>query len=201
MPTIPIPTAGPTPGTCLPPDASRTSGQGQFAGGADCDQIIGQRPDVAVAVYPGGMTASQEPVLNQLNIAVRNMDATVAFYRRLGLEIDAQPGAQHVAVHLANGVLLEFDTTEFVGQWNTGWRGATGGGVVLGFALTDRAAVDEVYANLTSAGQSPQQPPYDAFWGARYAIVEDPDGNPVGLMSPPDEEHRSWPPSRPPAVP
>lgn len=26
----------------------------------------------------------------------------------------------------------------------------------------------------------------DAFWGARYAIVQEPDGNDVGLMSPHD---------------
>ena len=32
--------------------------------------------------------------------------------------------------------------------------------------------------------------PSDAFQGARYAIVEDPDGNPVGLMSPIDAELR-----------
>ncbi|MBO0682426.1 MAG: glyoxalase, partial [Candidatus Dormibacteraeota bacterium] len=95
------------------------------------------------------MTASQQPVLNQVNLSVRDLDATVAFYRQLGLAIDAQPGAQHVAVRLANGVLLEFDTAAFVEQWNTGWRGATGAGVVLGFALPDRAAVDEVYARLT----------------------------------------------------
>ena len=34
------------------------------------------------------------------------------------------------------------------------------------------------------------QPPFDAFWGARYAIVEDPDGNPVA----PDQPGRSGPP-------
>ena len=42
-----------------------------------------------------------------------------------------------------------------------------------------------------------QQPPFDAFWGARYAIVEDPDGNSVGLMSPVDPTRRS--PMPPPA--
>ena len=43
-----------------------------------------------------------------------------------------------------------------------------------------------MYADLTGAGYRGQQPPYDAFWGARYAVVEDPDGNAVGLMSPSD---------------
>jgi hypothetical protein len=38
------------------------------------------------------------------------------------------------------------------------------------------------------------QPPFDAFWGARYAIVEDPDGNHIGLMSPSDPALRTAPP-------
>jgi uncharacterized glyoxalase superfamily protein PhnB len=35
----------------------------------------------------------------------------------------------------------------------------------------------------------------EAFWGACYAIVEDPDGNPVGIMSPADPAFRSEPPA------
>ena len=34
------------------------------------------------------------------------------------------------------------------------------------------------------SGYAGLQPPHDAFWGARYAIIEDPDGIAVGLMSP-----------------
>ena len=47
---------------------------------------------------------------------------------------------------------------------------------------------------MTSAGYRGLQSPYDAFWGARYAMVEDPDGVAVGLMSPVTDEHRSPPP-------
>ena len=47
---------------------------------------------------------------------------------------------------------------------------------------------------MTAAGHRGLQAPFDAFWGARYAIVEDPDGIAVGLMSPISAEHRSPPP-------
>jgi uncharacterized glyoxalase superfamily protein PhnB len=67
-------------------------------------------------------------------------------------------------------------------------------GVVLGFSLPTREAVDERYRELTSAGYRGRQPPFDAFWGARYAIVADPDGHDVGLMSPIDDSRRTWPP-------
>ena len=135
-----------------------------------------------------------QPVLSQLNLAVRDMDATVAFYRRLGLPVEAEPGAQHVAVTLSSGLLIEWDTTDFIAQWDAGWAGSTGGSTVLGFSLPAPQAVDETYADLTGAGYKGHQQPYDAFWGARYAIVEDPDGNGIGLMSPIDAERKYWPP-------
>jgi catechol 2,3-dioxygenase-like lactoylglutathione lyase family enzyme len=138
-------------------------------------------------------------VLNQLNLVVREMQATVAFYRRLGLPVEAEAGAQHVALHLPNGLLIEWDSTEFVPQWDSGWSGRAGGSTVLGFAVPSRQAVDEIYADLTGAGYRGHQKPYDAFWGARYAIVEDPDGNAVGLMSPIEAEHKFWPPQAPPS--
>ena len=35
--------------------------------------------------------AGTQPVFDQINLVVGNMDATLAFYRRLGLSIDAGP--------------------------------------------------------------------------------------------------------------
>lgn len=58
--------------------------------------------------------------------------------------------------------------------------------------------MDVTYTEITGAGCTGRQPPYDAFWGARYPIVEDPDGNPVGLMSPIEESRKTWPPTPPP---
>ena len=54
--------------------------------------------------------------------------------------------------------------------------------------------------HLTAAGYAGRQPPYDTFWGARYAVVADPDGNDVGIMSALDPARRSWPPKPSPEV-
>ena len=54
--------------------------------------------------------------------------------------------------------------------------------------------VDETFERLTAAGHTGRQAPHDAFWGARYALVADPDGRPVGLQSPVDPALRSRPP-------
>ncbi|HEY1315587.1 MAG TPA: VOC family protein [Gaiella sp.] len=50
--------------------------------------------------------------------------------------------------------------------------------------VPDRETVDRLHADLTGAGHPSRQQPVDAFFGPRYAIVEDPDGNLVGLKSP-----------------
>src|SRR5262249_34588903 len=65
------------------------------------------------------------------------------------------------------------------------------------FCVPSREEVDRVHARMTAAGHRSQKAPEDAFWGARYAIVEDPDGNSVGITSPIDESMRSPPPPPP----
>jgi catechol 2,3-dioxygenase-like lactoylglutathione lyase family enzyme len=140
------------------------------------------------------------PVPAQLNLVVRDMDATVDFYRRLGLTIaDTDPAWQqhHRNATTPEGFDLDFDSEAFAQMWNGGWVGRPGGMGVLGFRMPTRASVDERYAELTAAGYTGQQPPYDTFWGSRFAVVEDPDGNAVGLMSEPDPARRSETPAPP----
>jgi uncharacterized glyoxalase superfamily protein PhnB len=139
-----------------------------------------------------GMTR-ERPMLDKLNIVVRDMDAAVDFYRRLGIEIpDTLPEwqAHHRALTMEGEVDIDLDSAAFAAHWDAGWP-ASQPGVVLGFRVATREDVDELYEELTGAGYVGQQPPYDAFWGARYAIVEDPSGNAVGLMSPADSARRS----------
>jgi uncharacterized glyoxalase superfamily protein PhnB len=143
------------------------------------------------------------PKLDQLNIVSGNIEASIAFYRRLGVEIPEErvwrtaSGIHHVsASETESSIDLDLDSTAFARMWNAGWQGSADlrGKVVVGFALPSRDAVDAIYADLTGAGYVGLQAPWDAFWGSRYAIVEDPDGIAVGLMSPQSEDRRSPPP-------
>jgi catechol 2,3-dioxygenase-like lactoylglutathione lyase family enzyme len=145
--------------------------------------------------------ADSGPNFDQVNLVVRDMEATLAFYRRLGLDVEDTfgewppgSGAHHVDVSFPNGMRLEFDNVPMAKIWHAGLRGNDGRRAsVIGFSLPSRDAVDERYADLIAAGHTGSQPPYDAFWGARYAIVEDPDGNDVGLMSPIDANRKFEP--------
>jgi uncharacterized glyoxalase superfamily protein PhnB len=146
-----------------------------------------------------------EPDLHMLNVIVSDMAATLEFYRRLGVGVPeadngGMPGT-HVQVRTPGGFSLEFDTADSARLWHAGWRADPSSvSVVIGFALPSRHAVDQRYNELTAAGYVGRQPPFDAFWGARYAVVADPDGNDVGLMSPQDESYRRWPPQESPAA-
>jgi uncharacterized glyoxalase superfamily protein PhnB len=136
-------------------------------------------------------------IFNKLNLVVTDMEAAIAFYRRLGLTIpDTAPewAGQHRSASTSDGIDLDFDSTEFARVWDQGWGESHRMGVI-GFGLPSREAVDETYGELTAAGYKSEQPPFDAFWGARYAIVQDPDGNPVGIMSPVDPARRTAAPT------
>ena len=139
--------------------------------------------------------------LDQINIVARDLDATVAFYRILGVQlrdpIRTEGGeAFHANSMPASGASLEADSERFARVWNRGWESEAelAGRIVIGLRVADRAAVDRLAEEVVRSGYRLLQPPYDAFWGARYAIVEDPDGIAVGLMSPADDAHRSPPP-------
>jgi uncharacterized glyoxalase superfamily protein PhnB len=136
-----------------------------------------------------------------LNLVVADMAASLAFYRRLGIAVPKGQdlAAAHVQLKMPGGVSLELDTAESARFWHAGWRADPASArVVIGFSLPTREAVDGRYAELTSAGYAGRQPPFDAFWGARWAIVADPDGNDIGLMSPIDASRRTWPPEQSP---
>lgn len=138
-----------------------------------------------------------------INIFVRDMEATIAFYRLLGLDVpDAfewPPGsaATHVEVPMPGGHYLAFDNHEMARIWNTRFdAGRKEGNIVVGLLVDTRDDVDRIYRAVEEAGYRVGQPPYDAFWGSRYAIVIDPDGNQVGLKSPEEDERRYQPRGR-----
>jgi uncharacterized glyoxalase superfamily protein PhnB len=137
--------------------------------------------------------------LDQVNLVVGDMDAMAAFYGMLGIAVDAGGMSEwdphHRSSRATEGADLDLDSPEFAAVWDQGWPG--GRGILLGFHVDDRAEVDRIYAELTAAGHTGQQPPVDAFWGSRFAVVTDPDGNAVGLMSPRDDAFRSEGPEPP----
>lgn len=148
--------------------------------------------------------AAQRPVIAKINVVAKNYDATLRFYRLLGLEfpdpMEKPPGTLHTEANNPGGSDFALDNEALARIYNSGWRTEQEdcSSVVLTAYVSSRDEVDSRYETLVAAGYRSRQPPYDAFWGARFAIVCDPEGNDVGLMSPIDEEFRSWPPKNSP---
>ncbi|HEX5588553.1 MAG TPA: VOC family protein [Acidimicrobiia bacterium] len=118
-----------------------------------------------------------------VHLTVADMAASVAFYRRIGLDVpEPVGGGTHVEIDLGHGNRLALSTVEVTRMYDPGWREPSRPPAgALQFDLPSREAVDALYDDLVDAGHHGHLAPVDAFWGNRYAEVDDPDGNIVGF--------------------
>jgi catechol 2,3-dioxygenase-like lactoylglutathione lyase family enzyme len=104
-----------------------------------------------------------KPTLNQINLVCGDLSASIAFYRRLGVEIpDAgvwrtPTGGHHASAadqSADHAIDFELDSTAFAQCWNIGWKGRTDlrGRVVVGFRMPTRTDVDDVFRDMIGAG-------------------------------------------------
>ncbi len=119
---------------------------------------------------------------------VGDLARAVKFYRLLGAPFEAGAEASehgHAEANLDGGMRLMFDTEEGMLAFDPSWKRASSGspGASLAFRCDSPTAVDDLYARALSAGGHAHKPPWDAFWGQRYAQLRDPDGNAVDLYA------------------
>ena len=134
------------------------------------------------------------PTLKGVHLFVRDMSAALEFYALLGL-VPSRAGDEFAHIDLPGGQSIELGTYALTKSYDPGWAEPTGSGTnALQFALASRDAVDELFARITAAGYVGRLAPLDAFWGARYAEVCDPDGNVLGFHSPSEDARRTPPP-------
>jgi predicted enzyme related to lactoylglutathione lyase len=132
----------------------------------------------------------------QINLFVTDLAVTKRFYEGLGWTLEPM-GPLAATAELPGGLSVAFlpaAESAFRAAFDSGHPGGTGGTALLDVRVGTREGVDALYEELLSRGGSVGQPPIDAFWGSRYAVVVDPDGNRIGLKSPVDDELRSPPP-------
>lgn len=128
------------------------------------------------------------PRLAAVGVIVSDLERAIDFYRRLGLEFpeDADSeGHGHVEAELPGGLRFMLDTEETIRSFAPDWSPPTGGHrMAVAFLCESPEDVDRLHDELVAAGAESQRAPWDAFWGQRYAEVEDPDGNVVDLFAP-----------------
>ncbi|MFK4836730.1 VOC family protein [Microbacterium sp. ZW T2_14] len=122
--------------------------------------------------------------LSMVVLEVADLDASVRFYRRLGLDIPDPDPERPVAAHrMGSGVTLLI-TTGFASRYDPTWAPPAGGGYsqLLEFYVGDDAVVDSTWTDLVEAGYRGRMPPTKTA-GPYAAIVDDPDGNAILLTS------------------
>ena len=124
------------------------------------------------------------PRLDLIGIIVQDMAKALAFYRRLGFDIPPEADTEGHVEAVAGGLRFAWDTVEVIESFDPEWTPPVGDHKVgIAFLCDSAAEVDEVYAGLIADGYESHKEPWDAFWGQRYAVVRDPDGNPVDLFA------------------
>ncbi len=120
--------------------------------------------------------------LSMVGLMVKDMAASLAFYRQIGLEIPAgEENKPFVLFRMESGVTLFWDTV-FADTYDPNrTRPAGGYQVMLEFFLADNDAVDAKYAELMAASYHGRLAPVQTN-GPYAAMVDDPDGN-VALIT------------------
>jgi uncharacterized glyoxalase superfamily protein PhnB len=122
---------------------------------------------------------------DMIGMVVRDMAAALRFYRLLELDIPPEADSQDFAeVITPNGYRLSWNTLEMVKSFDPDWAEPAGQRISLAFKCDIPAAVDALYMKILGHGFKGHKAPWDAFWGQRYAVVVDPDGNKVDLFAP-----------------
>ncbi|MGD1908737.1 MAG: VOC family protein [Leptolyngbyaceae cyanobacterium] len=130
--------------------------------------------------------AAKGPQFHGIYVFVEDIQRTISFYERLGLEVEVVSDTFARATW-RNGLTLSFGTAELTRSYDPNWV-APGqpGSCTIGFDFESDADVDVTYKRLVAAGYTPHLEPCTPPWQARFAIVKDPDKNYVGLHGPRD---------------
>lgn len=116
-------------------------------------------------------------------LVVADIPRSLAFYRHVGLDIpESADELRHVDLELADGIQLVWDSVDTIRSFDPDWSPPSGGHrMAIAIRCSTPAEVDTLYSKLGELGYQQHKQPWDAFWGQRYAIVVDPDGNHVEL--------------------
>ena len=122
------------------------------------------------------------PRLDAIGIVCADIAKSVRFYRLLGLDLP-DSAEDHIEATTPGGLRVMLDPLELITQIDPEWVTPVGRPIGLAYRCASPNEVDETYATLTKAGHRGKTPPFDAFWGQRYATVLDPDGNGIDLFA------------------
>ncbi|WP_314061719.1 VOC family protein [uncultured Vagococcus sp.] len=120
--------------------------------------------------------------LDMVGIVVSDMAKAIEFYEVLGFKVIGDP--KQAYVELTNqGVRISLNTRDMIAGIYGFVPESQGDKIELAFLCETPAEVNEVTAAIKLAGYEVFKEPWDAFWGQRYVIIKDLDGNLLSLFA------------------
>lgn len=120
--------------------------------------------------------------LDMIGIVTQDMAKSLAFYRNIFTIPEGLDSEGHVEITLENGLRFAWDTVAVIESFEPHYTFTPK--QVGAFLCANAADVDKKFHELTNKGGKSEKEPWDAFWGQRYALVADPDGNVLDLFAP-----------------
>mgnify|MGYP000716393442 CR=1 FL=1 len=122
--------------------------------------------------------------LNAVGVSSKHLKRTLAFYKILRFEFpDLKEKDQHIeSINNKSSTKLMIDKVELVKEI-MGENPKPGNHSSFAVQYDSPHEIDEVVNRLRKENFKVVKEPWDAFWGQRYAIVEDPDGYKIDLYA------------------
>jgi hypothetical protein len=138
------------------------------------------------------------PRFGSINVIVDDVAAAARFLAGLGVELE--PTLPEWSAHHRSFAadVSNFDADIDSPSFATWWGGVPPDGTAPRFVVNLRVDspedVDRIHRQGLGAGAVELKAPFDAFWGARYAVMLAPGPLCVGVMSAPEPGRRTPPP-------
>ncbi len=115
--------------------------------------------------------------LYMVGLVPQDMDKSLEFYRRLGVDLsELREGQPHFKSQMKGDITFFLNNIGLVKE-------ADKPHLILEFYLKERTAVDAKYNELTSFGYQSYRAPFVSAFGIYFAMINDPDGNIVLLSA------------------
>lgn len=127
--------------------------------------------------------------LYMVGLIVRDMPASLEFYRRLGVAIpEGSEKLSHVEVKMGE---MTFFLDSKPGRWDPGFNTLSEAEqpvtarypMILEFFLDSQAALAAKYSEMIELGYQSYREPYLTSFGMHFAMIKDPDGNTILLSA------------------
>lgn len=120
--------------------------------------------------------------LDMIGIITKDMEKSIEFYALLGFIANGSASEEYVEL-AHEDIRISLNTSKMIAGIYGYEPQTIGDKIELAFLCESVANVDEMYQKVSDAGYETFKEPWDAFWGQRYAIIKDPDGNLLSLFA------------------